>query len=209
MADADNPFLIPPPPPGIAPKVERAETPEPVQVDPADLIALPPGIVDSGTYRVSAPKVSAPVRNEEAPIFVPVTNPGMAPVLPEVAVDDATSLAVGRRSAPAWRLTLPQGDHLLIERTTLIGRDPAVNTQWPDAALLPVVDPGKTVSKTHAAVELTETGTLLAHDLDSTNGVYLRLTDGEESDVSPGDPQLLEPGSELVLGEFVVTISRG
>lgn len=208
MVDGDNQFLIPPPPPGIAP-VPKSETPaEPEPVNPEDLIELPPGIVDSGTYRVSAPKVTPPVRKDEVPIFVPVANPGLAPVLPTAAVDDATSVAVGRRSAPAWRLALPQGEQLLIERSTLIGRDPAVNSQWPDAELLSVVDPGKTVSKTHAAVQLTEGGALLVHDLDSTNGVYVRQVNGDEADVLPGEPQLLEPGAELVLGEYVIAVDR-
>jgi hypothetical protein len=207
MADADNPFLIPPPPPGIAPQPKSEKAPEPEPIDPDSLIALPPGIVDSGTYRVSAPKVVVPVRREDAPIFVPAS-PGFTPMLPTTEVDDATSVAVGRRSAPAWRLTLPHAEQLLLERTTLIGRDPAVNAEWPDAALLPVVDPGKTVSKTHAAVELTEGGALLVHDLNSTNGVYLRMPGGDESDVMPGQPVLLELGSELVLGEYVISVDR-
>jgi hypothetical protein len=154
-----------------------------------------------------APKPSS---LDDAPAFFPVAAPGLpvqAPAATDV-VDDATRVSVGRRSAPAWRLTLPHGEEVLVERSTLIGRDPAATAEWPDAMLLPVIDPGKTVSKTHAAVELTDGGALLVHDLDSTNGVYLRLPDGEEADVEPGAPQLLEPGTELVLGEFVVAVDR-
>lgn len=202
----DDGFIAPPP--GIAPKPDPAPAqPEPVT---AEVISLPPGVVDSGTYRMPPTRAPKPSSPDDAPAFFPTSAPGLPPVEASSAaeVDDATRVAVGRRSAPVWRLTLPLGDQLMIEQPTLIGRDPAVNSQWPDAALVPVIDPGKTVSKTHAAVQLADGGVLLVHDLDSTNGVYLRLPSGDEADVRPGEPQQLEPGTELVLGDYVIAVDR-
>lgn len=204
----DNPFLIPAPPPGIAPvaKPKPVEEREPARAE--DLISLPPGIVDSGTYRVSTPRAPKPEPEDEAPLFVPVAAPGLPPQLPTAAVDDATRAAVGRRSAPAWRFTLPDGKQLLLEKTTLVGRDPANNAEWASALLLPIIDPGKTISKTHAVLELTAGGQLVVHDLDSTNGVYLGYPGTEEEPVEPGAPALVEHGAQLSFGEFTVTVER-
>lgn len=208
MSDSEDDLFIVPPP-GIAPLPQPRTEPEPAAVDADDLISLPPGIVDSGTYRMPSTREPRPSSLDDAPAFFPVGAPGL-PIQPPVAaeVDDATRVSVGRRSALAWRLTLAQGEEVLVERSTLIGRDPAATAEWPDAILLPVIDPGKTVSKTHAAVELTAGGALLVHDLDSTNGVYLKLPDGEETDVEPGIPQLIEPGAKLLLGEYLIVVDR-
>lgn len=212
----DNEFIVPPP--GIALPPRRAEDvePEPVQAD--DLIVLPPGVVDSGTYRMPATRAPKPASLDDAPAFFPVGAPGLpvpAPASGEApatdappTVDDATRVAIGRRSAPAWRLTLPDGEQLLLEQTTLVGRDPAHNAEWATARLVSVIDPGKTISKTHAALELTASGQLVVHDLNSTNGVYLGYPGAEDQTVEPESPALVEHGVELSFGEFTVTVER-
>jgi hypothetical protein len=187
-------------------------------VETDDLITLPPGVVDSGTYRMPSARPPKPASLDDAPAFFPVGAPGLplpAPVLENASatdevpiVDEATRASVGRRSAPAWRLTLPDGQQLLVEQTTLIGRDPAQNPQWAEARLVPVIDPGKTISKTHAALELTASGQLVVHDLNSTNGVFLEYSGAEEAIVEPGTPALVEDGAELSFGEFTVSVAR-
>ena len=230
----DNPFLIPPPPPGIAPETAAEDAAQPVDTD--GLITVPPGILDSGTYRMPTSRVPKPDRLDDVPAFFPVGVPGSPPAvhdepsppdsarlveatrMPPAAVapptlqpaqdsvDGATRASVGRRSAVAWRLVLPDGQQLLLERTTLIGRDPANNAQWPDAMLLQVIDPAKTVSKTHAALELTVAGMLLVHDLDSTNGVYLSFGEADGAEVVPGVPAAAGNGAVVHLGEFELEI---
>jgi len=211
-----NDFIVPPPGIALPPRQAERVEPEPVQAD--DLIVLPPGVVDSGTYRMPATRTPKPASLDDAPVFFPVSVPGLpvpAPVTDETAaadappaVDDATRVSVGRRSAPAWRLTLPDGQQALVEQTTLVGRDPALNPDWESALLLPIIDPQKTVSKTHAALELTASGQLVVHDLNSTNGVYLGYPDAEDETVEPGSPVLVEHGAELSFGEFTVTVER-
>lgn len=252
MADGEQPFVILPPP-GAVLKAEPTPV-EPELVDLEPLIGLPPGVLDSGTYRLPTPRTPKPGRLDDAPVFFPSSAPGLPPVVVPVegddpapptapaptavapatapapivapivapldapldaadeAFDDATRASLGRRSAPAWRLALPDGREVLLERTTLVGRDPAAGGQWSDAALLSITDPGKSVSKTHAALELTATGQLLVHDLDSTNGVYLRYPGSaegsEETEVTSGAPALIEPGVELNFGDFTVMLTR-
>lgn len=210
MSDRDDDgFVVPPP--GISPQPTARETPAPEPVDEVDMISLPPGLVDSATYRVQAPRVQKPAEPAmPAPTFVPTAAPGMpvaAPVI-ESVVDDATRASVDRKVAESWRLTLPHGEQVLVEQTILLGRDPAHNARWPGAALLPVIDSAKTVSKTHAALELTPGGQLVVHDLDSTNGVYLGYGNEDEMTVEPGEPALVEPGASLSLGEFTVAVER-
>lgn len=215
MAD-DNDFIVPPPGIALPPRQAEPAEAEPVHAD--DLIVLPPGVVDSGTYRMPAARAPKPASLDDAPVFFPVSAPGLplpAPVADETVavaapptVDDATRASVGRRSAPAWRLTLPDGGQALVEHTTLVGRDPALNADWPSALLLPIIDPNKTVSKTHAALELTASGQLVVHDLNSTNGVYLGYPGAEDETIEPGSPVLVEHGAELSFGEFTVNVER-
>lgn len=207
----DNQFIVPPP--GIAFEPAESKPVEPEPVDAGDLITLPPGIVDSATYRISSPRPPKPSEAEDnAPVFFPSPGIGLAPVAPPEpaaeTIDDATRVSVGRRSAPAWRLTLPDGQQVLVEQTTLVGRDPAQNEQWPDAILLPVTDVAKTVSKTHAALELTASGQLSVHDLNSTNGVFIEYPGSAEESVEPGQPTVIEHGAELSFGQFTVAVER-
>lgn len=210
MSDRDDDgFVVPPP--GITQQPTAREEPQPEPVDPVDMISLPPGLVDSGTYRVQPSRVQRPPQPaKSAPTFVPNGAPALPSPTPvaESVVDDATRASVGRRVAESWRLTLPGGEQVLVEQTILVGRDPAHSAQWSGAALLAVTDSAKTVSKTHAVLELTPGGQMVVHDLDSTNGVYLGYNDDDEVTVEPGEPVLVEPGASLSLGEFTVAVER-
>lgn len=190
-----------------------------------DFIGLPPGMLDSGTYR-------APVRAErprtEKPdiVFVP-TVPGMpAPALPvtgdvpsaesptergdafEVpgaATDDA-ELGAESESSVSWVLTLTDGSTARVTGTMLLGRDPAHLVHWSGAELLSLVDTTRSVSKTHAALELDSSG-LWVHDLDSTNGVWVVV--GEDAtEVAPGRRVAVPAGAVIELGEYELRVAR-
>ncbi|MBH0053709.1 FHA domain-containing protein [Salinibacterium sp. SWN139] len=252
MTAADeNEFIVPPP--GMAPKrVEQAPTP-PAAVEESGAIVLPPGLVDSGTFRMPPRREpAAAAQAAEIPVFFPVTAPGM-PVEEEVsatsasasaplveqhyapprlddaialapapapatstsgvddAIDEETHFASGDNKAPAtllWRLTLADGTKIELDCTTLFGRDPAANAQWPNARLLPISDPSKSVSKTHAALQVTAEGEVHVHDLHSTNGVYVMASGTGEIAVRPGSAQLLTSGAQVRLGQFVIIVER-
>jgi pSer/pThr/pTyr-binding forkhead associated (FHA) protein len=89
----------------------------------------------------------------------------------------------------------------------IIGRDPVANAAWPTAALLPALDPAKSLSKTHAVLEL-EGGILWVHDLDSTNGVFVAAPGVDVVQVDPGSRVVVPDGAEIELGEFIVTVLR-
>ncbi len=186
---SDNPFLLPPggtkPPvaPPVAPPVSRPAVP-----DPAHYIALPAS-VESATHRI----VRAPADEaiaEETRVAAPAPDAEVAPARP-------TEL----------RLILPDGAGVRLAGALLFGRDPAAIPERPDARLLPVSDPGKTVSKTHALLEPDPAGgSVRVVDLFSTNGVAVDSPEGRTL-VAPGGSARARVGSSILLGSFVIEVA--
>ncbi|QYH35714.1 FHA domain-containing protein [Salinibacterium sp. M195] len=237
-AGDENDFIVPPP--GMVP-TKTPPNPTQAESDPSgEVIEMPPGVVDSGTYRMPQPQVVSRPSLDDAPAFFPASTlgapaPEPAPPAsqhsapppiddaislaaraiddkfndePNDAVDEETRFVAAPRATLAWQITLADGTQLSLHRTTLLGRGPAINAQWPDAAVLPVIDPLKSVSKTHAALQVTPDGDLVAHDLHSTNGVFLQYPEAAEIAVRPGEAVQVRPGSQLRLGQFVVAVDR-
>lgn len=181
-----------------------------------DLIGLPPGFTppdpDSGTVRRE--RTERP-RSGEDIVFFP-TAPGMAPppaaapvVAPTVAEhDDATVASIPRRAGATWRLVLDGREPVTIDGTLFLGRNPVATAGHPGSRVLAVDDASKSVSKTHAMLEL-DAGELWVHDLDSTNGVWVVPLGGEAIEVVPGARAIVPAGSELELGDLVIQIERG
>jgi hypothetical protein len=197
-----------------------------------DFIGLPPGMLDSGTFK-------APIRTErprtEKPdiVFVP-TVPGMpvpAPNTDGADGSDSTLDGMTRRepsddvavpgsgaehtvptaevevgTTAMWTLTLADGTTATLTGSMLLGRDPAQLAHWSGATLLPLADTTKSVSKTHAGLEVDGSG-LWVHDLDSTNGVWVVV--GEDAtEVAPGRRVAVPANAVIELGEYVVRVAQ-
>ena len=106
---------------------------------------------------------------------------------------------VTRRRRTGWVLVGPDGERIpLSEEVAIVGRRPSVDAAFPQAQLITVGDPTRTVSKTHARLELR--GDVWAVvDLDSTNGVVLIADNDDETDVEPGAVTRLTP--RFLLGD--------
>jgi hypothetical protein len=106
---------------------------------------------------------------------------------------------VTRRRRTGWVLVAPGGERIpLSEEVAIVGRRPSVDAAFPQAQLITVGDPTRTVSKTHARLELR--GDVWAVvDLDSTNGVVLIADNDDETDVEPGAVTRLTP--RFLLGD--------
>lgn len=153
-------------------------------------IGLPPGMVDSGTFRTPA-RTERPRAEKSDVVFVP-TVPGMPIDAPAVEQN--------------WVLTLPDGSTETVSGAVVIGRNPKAPAHWPTARPLAVADTTKSVSKTHALVELDGSG-LWVHDLDSTNGVWVVVGD-DATDVAPGRRAGVPAGASIELGDFVIRVER-
>jgi hypothetical protein len=185
----DNPFQIPPPPPGTPTVVAKPAVVEPQPVLGIPAVPVSPTVSgDSATHRLSG----LPRRLPSAPPAAPVAQPPTAP---------PAAVPVSR----TWQLSFADGQRATLSGVLLVGRNPATREPWPDAQTIAVVDAQKTVSKTHAAFELTPDG-VRVHDLDSTNGVLVRSEHGEQG-IAPGHPQLIQARAEVSLGEFIIDVA--
>ena len=200
---SDTPFLITPPP-GLLPEV-----PQP-PAEPADTIAAP---VAESTVLIELPagfntgtRKMAPSRGVEravAPVVLAPTFP-----VPAVPVDEApaASEAAPEPEPARWRLLLPGGvAPVELDRPVVVGRKPKAHDEYPDARLVPITDPSRTVSSSHALFGLDDTGLWLA-DLDSTNGTVVTSPEGVQAAVHPDTPVYLANGSAIEFGQYRATL---
>ncbi len=117
---------------------------------------------------------------------------------------DETIVAVRRRTV--WTLVPALGAPIpLTADVVIIGRRPRREPDYGDAQLVAIPDETRTVSKTHARMELTADGWTIV-DLDSTNGVILIGEDGAEKEASAGCPERLT--ARFLLGDAEFGLRR-
>jgi hypothetical protein len=172
----------------------------PASVDPnpwAPPITVVPGVP---VAQPPSEPVRAPFDAEDDDGATIITNPGAA------AVDEEYEATVIARRRVTWSLETEAGDHIaLTGSTALLGRNPEPSGEDDAAQLVKLIDPGKTVSKTHARIDLGgDTWTIT--DLHSTNGVTLTTEDGAEHEVEANVPTPLS--ERFQLGDFVLRISQ-
>lgn len=192
----ENPFLLPP---GSGPRPRDGAPEAPVVPPPArtperspDGYIAVPASVESATHRIErVPEVRGAPEVPEVPEETRVARPSDA--LP--AADPAPR---------AWSLVLPDGTRLAMDGAVLLGRDPAVLADRPDARPVALTDSGKTVSKTHALLETIDGG-IRVRELHSTNGVAI-TTGGVRTVIAPGGEGSAVVGSVIELGSFTVLV---
>jgi hypothetical protein len=173
-------------------------------------ITPPPGLIPSAPRETSETVRLGERRGAPIPAFVPVV-PGAPPSPPPAAAastpDSRQPKHVDAPTDPQWNLTLHDGSVVHVSGSLLLGRDPARLDAWPDAGLLKINDPEKTVSKTHAAIDASGKG-LVVVDLDSTNGVTVVDPSGFSTDFEPGQRGDVAPGSTVRLGQYRILVQR-
>ncbi|MBG6056299.1 hypothetical protein IWX81_002731 [Salinibacterium sp. CAN_S4] len=179
-------------------------------------IGLPPGMtvpVDSTSGTVKRERAERPRSDRDEIVFFPAV-PGVpvvvaaeepAPAPARSSVDDATSISVSRHTAPAWHLVAEGRAPVAIEGRLYLGRNPVAAADHPEATVLAVDDASRSVSKTHAMLEL-DAGGLWVHDLDSTNGVWVVPAGEDATEVTPGQRMLVPAGADLELGDLVIQV---
>ncbi|HET6672824.1 MAG TPA: FHA domain-containing protein [Agromyces sp.] len=186
MAEPD--FIVPPP--GLIPAAEPAD-------EPAD---EPDRTVRDPRPRVlpafSPPGIVAPPRPPSA--ARPTAPPARAPRVEAPGAGSAEG---------AWRLRATGGVEVLLLRPVVLGRDPNADTARAGAATIPLTDPARSVSKTHAFVEVVD-GRVTVTDLFSTNGTRVLSAEGEVRELEPGQAADAPNGATLLLGEYAVRLDR-
>ncbi|MDQ4213450.1 DUF805 domain-containing protein [Microbacterium capsulatum] len=156
------------------------------------------------------PVPAAPI--QAVPGIVPPAPPvPVAPPMPEIvapAADDgldATRITV--QPTGSWRIVLTDGRQIALGCSARLGRDPGADPSDPSALLIPLDDAAKSISKTHAALSVTEDGVLVT-DLHSTNGTVVRFADGTPTVLAPGAPFLVRADAELRIGEYTIRLGK-
>lgn len=167
-----------------------------------DFIVPPPGLIPAAapggepdrTVRDAPPRV--------LPAFAPPPRPSAPPATIE-AVDAPT----GRSAGGTWRLRGPAGLEVLLLRPVVLGRDPAADAARTTATPIPLQDPARSVSKTHALVEVVDDRVEIT-DLHSTNGTRVLTAEGDAEELEPGRATAAPSGATVLLGEFAVRLDR-
>ncbi|WP_346960122.1 RDD family protein [uncultured Arthrobacter sp.] len=168
-----------------------------------------------------APAPEAPAPFQPAP-FQPAPMPAAADSRP-APIEAARSQAVNSRafsphpdddhdrtqvrgdgSAPVTvailRIRIDDGREVELDGSLLIGRNPAGHPGEESVQLLPVADPGRSISKTHLHV-LAGNGGIWVTDRNSTNGSAVTTPDGIRTALAPGEPTHVRPGSTVHFGD--------
>ena len=120
---------------------------------------------------------------------------------------DATRIAQLGSNPLSWYFTLPDGASVRFVSAVVVGRNPVPPEQLPSAAPVRLDDPERSVSKTHALIELRD-GMPWVTDLHSTNGTTLTNDVGEAVMCEPGTPMPVGDGWRVGFGEYAITASR-
>ncbi|MEN2738290.1 DUF5684 domain-containing protein [Microbacterium sp. X-17] len=201
----------------VAPPAPRPQ-PEPPRLAPEPLLTRPtpadPGILRApdayaGTEDEAFPEASGAVSAVVGAPRAGAPRSALSSVSaqhaePESDFPDETIIA--RRRRPAWSLHPAGGAPVpLAGERVIVGRRPAPDPLQPDAQLVAITDPTRTVSKTHALLRR-RGETWYLTDLGSTNGVVFMTVLGAEVDAEPGVE--VEAGERFLLGDLEVRIAR-
>lgn len=174
---------IPPPPPSRG-DAESPAPPPPARIIPPDDLGLP------GPRRPDA----------EQPARAPGLAAGIAPWAPLVAAGNSPTPDAS--ASELWTLQVDGGRRFVLDgRPVLIGRDPTARAGEQEIV---VNDPGRTVSKHHARLEIIADRCWIT-DLDSVNGVLIVDSAGSRR-VLRGETAAID--GDFVLGNVTMRIVR-
>jgi FHA domain len=202
----ETPSWLTPVSPAVPETDHTAVAADDTSQDEAEEIILPPGIADSATFRLPAERLRTPPAKPEV-VFFPA-QPGVVsitPSAPEPELTDATVHVI--RPNRAWRLVFPGSPPVVVGEILFVGRNPSPTPGHDGAPVLSVSDSTKSVSKTHAMLELDD-GVLWIHDLESTNGVWVVAEGSDPVEVVPGTRSRVPAGADLELGDFIIQVEH-
>ena len=208
---AAHPFIAMPPP-GVAPDPRNADPEVPESEPTPDFISLPPGlplptnVADSATHRLA--EMRRQTDTSAATRVPPVVRAPPNSIMFTPAPTVGAPLPTRPSAALVWTLRFGDTTQPLARGSAVcVGRNPVATSTRPDALLRAVVDPAKSVSKTHAMLWADEVE-LYVQDLDSTNGVSVVDADGTETQLASGATAVIAAGSSVYLGDFPIVATR-
>jgi hypothetical protein len=164
-----------------------------------------PELSEAVSAVAEAPQAGAP-RSARSSVSALYTQPEFPAEPVDAELDALDRTVVTRRRRIPWAIVPPNGIPVdLTSDVVILGRRPAPDAAHPDAQLLAIVDETRTVSKTHARLQLRGEKWFVT-DLDSTNGVLFATLMGTEVEAPPGEE--IEAGERFFLGDAEVRLTR-
>lgn len=210
--DVGAPPAAAPDRPAAAPQPRAPGTPlppdetQPVPATPADGLVLAPlhpqrSGPDMDTRALPAVRTSPTLAFGLAPeLELTRPAPPRADVLPEQPA---------RTASAGLRVAFDDGRVVTVRRLALVGRNPS---PAPEVQVVRVVDPARSVSKTHLQLAVDPTGGAWVVDRGSTNGTVVTLPDGAQVVCRVDHPVRLREGVVVAFGDRslrVVAVPRG
>lgn len=169
------------------------------------------------TANTFAPPADAPTSGHPAPFEIELepdidlTTVRGVPLIPSATTQDTDEglgvleRTLGCRPVGSIRLVFDDGTRYDLVGGAIIGRDPVVPENETNLRRLSVVDPSRSVSKTHLKVTV-QGEAVLVEDLHSTNGTRITPPAGDSRSLTPGSPELAEAGSSVIFGRRTFVI---
>jgi uncharacterized RDD family membrane protein YckC len=142
-------------------------------------------------------------------VSVPSASPNLigAAFTPE-PIDQTINYRPKTPGTPLFKIVFDSGDEAPFNRSMLIGRDPVTAGPADESfALVRIVDPTMSVSKTHLALGLSD-GAVWVEDRRSTNGVSVAAPNSGPADVTLGQRAPVELGSTVHFGSRWLRVER-
>ena len=203
-----------PVPSGLGQGTRPSANPLPVaaQSTPATPAVQPPH--DPNQWRpptapfTPAPRTPAAQGGSTAPIASASSSPAtvapqQSPATAAHPDDDVerTQMRPGAARAQAvLRIRIDDGQDIQLGGSVLLGRNPAPQPAEIVEQLLPVSDPGRSISKTHLHLRVDGDGVWVT-DRNSTNGSAVTTPDGIQTRLHPGEASFVRPGSTVHFGD--------
>lgn len=212
-----SPAPPPPPPPAYPAGAPRFASPSPPIAPPQALPGGGSGLVTGVPGIRSSQPAPPPPAPPPPPAAPPPPHPPVALAVSPLAAqmfsddDDLEATRIGQASGRVrpWRLVLGDGRQVAASASPLVlGRGPVAPPMHPDAAPIVVVDPVRSVSKSHALV-VVDGGMLWVTDLHSTNGTKVTNELGEATSCPPGVSIPAGSGWTISLGEYAIQVVLG
>ncbi|MFK0007345.1 RDD family protein [Paenarthrobacter sp. NPDC090520] len=142
----------------------------------------------------------APRPGNASPAVVPPHAASPAAVHPDDDLDRTQMRPGAARVQAVLRIRVDDGQDVQLGGTVLVGRNPAPQPGEATQQLLPVSDPGRSISKTHLHLRVDGDGVWVT-DRNSTNGSAVTTPDGIQTRLHPGEAVFVRPGSTVHFGD--------
>jgi uncharacterized RDD family membrane protein YckC len=193
----------------------------PAQTSPAQATPVAPAVQpshDPNQWRPPSAPFAPAVRTTATPQVPAAPAPAtQAPVAPQaVTITPQDTLAVtahpdddvertqmrpgASRAQAVLRIRVDDGQDIQLGGSVLLGRNPAPQPGEFVEQLLPVTDPGRSISKTHLHLRVDGDGVWVT-DRNSTNGSAVTTPDGLQTRLHPGEASFVRPGSTVHFGD--------